>query len=115
MMLVADESVDFNIIKSLRQQGLDVFAIFEEQPSITDEEVLSIAVNSNALLITEDKDFGELVFRLKLPHCGVILLRLGTIPTAQKGELASRAILVHLTELTNAFSVFDGQMLRIRR
>jgi predicted nuclease of predicted toxin-antitoxin system len=115
MKIVADESVDFTIIKKLRLQGLEVLAIFEETPSITDEEVLSIAVDSNALLITEDKDFGELVFRLKLPHCGVILLRLGSMPTEQKGEIASRAILVHLAELTNAFSVFDGQILRIRR
>ncbi len=115
MKIVADESVDFTIIKNLRDQGLEVIAIFEERPSITDEEVLGIAVNLKALLITEDKDFGELVFRLKLPHCGIILLRLGSIPTEQKGELASRSILAHLAELTDAFSVFDGQMLRIRR
>ena len=79
-MLLADESVDFTIVERLRTQGMEVFAIVEQAPSIPDDEVLSIAFHLNAPLITEDKDFGELVFRLKLPHRGIILLRLGTVP-----------------------------------
>jgi predicted nuclease of predicted toxin-antitoxin system len=115
MMLVADESVDFTIVEQLRASGLEVYAIVEEIPSITDEEVLSIAVRMNAPLITEDKDFGELVFRLRLPHRGVILLRLGAMSSEQKGVVAAQVILKHLTELPNAFCVFDGFKLRIRR
>jgi predicted nuclease of predicted toxin-antitoxin system len=115
MKIVADACVDFSIVKTLRSLGLDVLSIIEESPSIPDEEVLNIAVSLNALLITEDKDFGELVFRLKLPHCGIILLRLNTVPSTKKGEVASSAILVHLAEFKDAFSVFDGQNLRIRR
>jgi len=65
--IVADESVDFRIVIQLRQIGLTVYAIVEQQPSIKDEEVLAIANENDALLITEDKDFGELVFRLQLP------------------------------------------------
>src|SRR3954447_4282791 len=74
--IVADESVDFRIVIALRAAGLIVYSIAEELPSITDISVLSIAVEKQALLITEDKDFGELVFRLKLPHCGVLLIRI---------------------------------------
>lgn len=66
--IVADESVDFRIVAELRKVGMEVFAICEEQPSIKDNEVLAIAVENDAVLITEDKDFGELVFRIKLPH-----------------------------------------------
>lgn len=115
MNIVADESVDFSIVQFLRAQGQTIYAIVEQEPSIADEDVLSIAVQQNALLITEDKDFGELVFRLRLPHRGIILLRLSGYTTAAKAELAGQAILVHLVELPNAFSVFDGQKLRIRR
>jgi predicted nuclease of predicted toxin-antitoxin system len=115
MKIVADASVDFLIVKTLRSLGLEVFSIIEECPSITDDEVLNIAVNLNAILITEDKDFGELVFRLKKPHCGIILLRLNSVPSIKKSELASSAILVHLAEFKDSFSVFDGQNLRIRR
>ncbi|MFZ4474466.1 MAG: DUF5615 family PIN-like protein [Saprospiraceae bacterium] len=113
-MLLADESVDFTIVERLRTQGMEVFAIVEQAPSIPDDEVLSIAFHLNAPLITEDKDFGELVFRLKLPHRGIILLRLGTVPKEKKGEIAAKIILEHLDELLDAFSVFDGKILRIR-
>lgn len=115
MRIVADESVDFMVVRSLREQEFVVYSIAEEQPAISDEEVLKIAVQQQAVLITEDKDFGELVFRLKLPHCGIILLRLGVMASQQKGQLAARAILIHLSELQHAFSVFDGHQLRIRR
>ncbi|MFN0036547.1 MAG: DUF5615 family PIN-like protein [Saprospiraceae bacterium] len=115
MNIVADESVDFTIVQFLREQGLRIYAIAEQEPSIADEDVLSIAVRQNALLITEDKDFGELVFRLKMPHRGITLLRLSGCLPEEKGELAGRAILVHLVELPNAFSVFDGRKIRIRK
>lgn len=115
MLLVADECVDFSIIECLRKHDIEVYAIVEQDPSIIDEDVLNIAVRMGAPLITEDKDFGELVFRLKLPHRGIILLRLGNVPSEKKGELAARIILKHLPELPNTFAVFDGFVLRIRR
>lgn len=74
--IVADESVDFRIVVQLREVGLTVYSIAEEQPSITDNSVLSIACDKQALLLTEDKDFGELVFRLQLPHHGILLIRI---------------------------------------
>lgn len=61
---LADESVDFRIIKSLRGK-YDVQAVIEIHAGITDEEVLQLANHMEALLLTEDKDFGELTFRLK--------------------------------------------------
>lgn len=77
---VADESVDLNLVKFLRNKGLVIFSIMEEVPSLNDKIVLELAVQKNAILITEDKDFGELVYKLKLPHKGLLLLRLENIP-----------------------------------
>jgi predicted nuclease of predicted toxin-antitoxin system len=68
MTIVADESVDFGIILLLRQKGITVLSIAEESFGIKDEEVLAIAVKNKCMLITEDKDFGELTYRLKLEH-----------------------------------------------
>ena len=115
MNLVADESVDFTIVVFLRAQGLSIYAIAEQEPSIADEDVLSTAVRQQAVLITEDKDFGELVFRLHLPHRGVILLRLSGFTPEDKGRLAGNAIMGHLTDLQDAFSVFNGKKIRIRK
>ncbi|WEK35114.1 MAG: DUF5615 family PIN-like protein [Candidatus Pseudobacter hemicellulosilyticus] len=64
MQFVADESVDAPIYKALRQDSHGVLAIAETTPGITDEQVLQIAYDNKAILITQDKDFGELVYRL---------------------------------------------------
>ena len=76
--------------------------------------LLNIAVRRNTPLITEDKDFGDLVFRLRLPHRSIILLRLGAMPSEMKGEGAAKMIGEHLAELSDAFCVFDGFTLRVR-
>ena len=110
--IVADESVDFRIIIELRKLGLDVYAIVEEQPSITDEQVLTIAINFDALLITEDKDFGELVFRLRLPHKGILLIRIEDEIT--KISKVAETIAKNYNELYGRFSVINEKKLRIK-
>jgi predicted nuclease of predicted toxin-antitoxin system len=108
----ADESVDFRIVTQLREIGLTVYAIAEQRPSIKDEEVLSIANENDALLITEDKDFGELVFRLQLPHQGILLVRIADVQA--KIESVVRTIAKYYPELLNKFSVINGNKLRIK-
>lgn len=66
MKFLADESVDFPIIKSLREIGFDVSYLTEMYPGVTDVEVIEIAGNQSRILITADKDFGTLIFRNKL-------------------------------------------------
>jgi predicted nuclease of predicted toxin-antitoxin system len=88
MNIVADESVDFSLVKSLRQAGYNVTAIIETTPGINDKQVLNIANNHNALLIAEDKDFGELTFRLRLNHCGILLIRLFDLPRNEKNRIS---------------------------
>jgi predicted nuclease of predicted toxin-antitoxin system len=74
--LVANEGVDRPVVERLRQDGHDVVYVAELSPSITDEEVLQQANARSAVLLTTDKDFGELVFRQDRVHSGVLLLRL---------------------------------------
>ena len=65
MKFLADESIDFPVIHLLRQHGFDVRSVSEEFPSKEDEFVLEAANMDDRVLITSDKDFGELVYRLK--------------------------------------------------
>ena len=113
-MAVADESVDFGIILLLRQKGITVFSISEESFGITDQEVLNIAVKKKCLLITEDKDFGELTYRLKLEHKGILLLRLSDIPRIERIELVAKIIEKYFSELYNNFSVIVKRGIRIK-
>jgi predicted nuclease of predicted toxin-antitoxin system len=73
-LIVADESIDFAVAVSLRDAGFTVYSILEEHPGWPDTDVLRFAFAQNAFLITEDKDFGELTFRLKKPNHGILLI-----------------------------------------
>ena len=115
MNLLADESVDRQIVERLRQDGYEVLYIAEIEPSIADETVFDRANEMSAVLITTDKDFGEIVFRdNRLSARGVILLRLSGISTEMKGEIVSRAFLSHEREFSNSFSVIEPGRIRIR-
>jgi len=87
--LFADESVDRPVVERLRQDSHDVVYVAELTPSITDDEVLRDANSRSAVLVTADKDFGELVFRQGAIHSGVVLLRLAGLANATKGEIVA--------------------------
>jgi predicted nuclease of predicted toxin-antitoxin system len=76
MKFVVDECTGPTVAKWLRQEGHDVVSIFDDARGSDDDYVLTFAFNDERVLITSDKDFGELIFREKRPHHGVILLRL---------------------------------------
>lgn len=115
MNLLADESVDRQIVERLRQDGHDVLYIAEVEPSISDDAVFDRANEKAALLVTGDKDFGELVFRNnRLISDGVILLRLAGLSAEKKSEIASDAIREHASELPQHFSVVAPGKIRIR-
>ena len=114
MDLVVDESVDALIIKGLRQNGIRVYSISEECSGISDTEVLNIAVANNCLLITEDKDFGELAFRLRFNHKGILLIRLTELKRNERIELTVDTLTKHRHLLYLKFSVLTQNGLRIK-
>ena len=114
MNLVADEDVDRQIVERLRQDGHEVVYVAELAPGIGDDEVLQRANDLNTPLLTTDKDFGELFFRLDRVAAGVVLVRLEGLLPATKATIVAQAIRDHETELLNAFSVITPGMIRIR-
>ena len=115
MNIVADESVDREIVEALRNGGHDVLYIAEILPSISDDEVLRQASTRGALLLTADKDFGELIFRQNRVHAGVLLLRLAGLPQLAKVETVIRILQEHQDKLPRAFSVASPGIIRIRQ
>ncbi len=65
LKILADEDIDFRLIKNLRTKGFEVMSVLKDYQGASDKEVLEIAKNREALLLTEDKDFGTWVFA----HC----------------------------------------------
>lgn len=115
MNLLADESVDQPIVDRLRRDGHDVDYVAELSPSISDDEVLQTANSKNSLLLTGDKDFGELVFRQGRVHDGVVLVRLLGLPSNLKADIVAETFRDRGAELSGAFTVISPGMVRIRR
>jgi predicted nuclease of predicted toxin-antitoxin system len=115
MKFLADESVDRQVVDRLRMDGHEVWNVSEMEPGIADDLVLSRANQEGTILVTADKDFGELVFRQKRVSMGVILTRLAGLSPDQKADLVSKAINQHMTELEKAFTVIVPGSIRIRR
>lgn len=115
MSFLADESVDWPIVERLRQEGYQVWYVAELGPGMTDEAVLKLANQETALLLTADKDFGEMVFRQRLHTHGVVLIRLAGLASSRKAEIVALAIKEHLTELERAFAVITPGLFRVRR
>lgn len=114
-VFLADENLDAIIIEAMRLARFEVHAIAEISPGAKDDEVLHLAVEHDALLVTEDKDFGELVYRIGRASSGVLLVRLAGMPLARKAALVVATLNHHAEDLHGAFSVLGRRSLRIRR
>ena len=75
MKFLADESCDFIVVSALRKSGYDVISICEMSPSMADEEVIQLASKEKRVLLTEDKDFGQIFYASLGSGYTVILIR----------------------------------------
>ncbi len=82
MRFLADETVPRSIVQWLRSEGRDVLSAAEAHVQTPDVDLLSEAETQSLVIITEHKDFGDLVFRDRLNSHGVILLRMGDFPVS---------------------------------
>jgi predicted nuclease of predicted toxin-antitoxin system len=113
--LLADEDVDRPVVLRLRQEGHSVLYVAESQASSSDEDVIRLAATSGAILLTADKDFGELVYRQHQVAHGVVLLRLAGLSARTKAHIAANAIAAHRHELPGNFTVVTPGTVRVRR
>lgn len=114
MKFLLDESADFPLALHLRAAGHDVTAVAHDYPNaLHDEEVLAIARQEQRILITNDHDFGELIFRRRLPHSGVILFRLGAEDMPTKVRWLTTVLNSHSQNLRD-FVVITDRGIRVR-
>ncbi len=112
--ILVDESVDYRIVKFLRKKEFHVISILEEYRSVSDKIVLDIARENDAILLTEDKDFGEWIFAYHEKGVGVILLRYK--PVALKPIIKSlfSVLQSYGDSLARKFTVITVKKIRIR-
>ena len=115
MIFVLDEDVSRHIARALRREGHHIVCVSELAPSISDEAVLDMANEKGALLVTADKDFGELIFRQGRAAVGVVLLRLARLSQPTRAAIVAAAVQEHGLQLKGAFTVVTPGLVRIRR
>ena len=113
MNFLADESCAGPVVRALREAAHDVVAIAEVARGATDEQVLERALNEKRVLITEDRDFGELVYARGRSSAGVILVRFDSRARQAKPATVVEAVAKLGPRLRNAFTVIEAGRVRI--
>jgi predicted nuclease of predicted toxin-antitoxin system len=111
---LVDECVDVELAALLRSSGHDVVYMSDVDPRATDTEVMGRAHRENRLLLTEDKDFGDLVYRQVRPVPGIVLLRIDSSGRLRKGPRLQGAIDRFGDTLFGRYTVIEDARFRSR-
>ena len=114
MKFLVDVGVGKKVEKWLLENGYDVKSVRDINPKAKDSEILNLAVLESRMVITMDKDFGELVYNSGKLHSGVLILRLEDANGDQKVETVKRILSEYKDKIKNKFCVFQGGRLRIK-
>jgi len=113
MRFIVDECTGPTVARWLREHEHDVYSIFEESRGLGDLLILEKAVTDNRILITNDKDFGEMIFRDGRTHGGVVLLRLEDERSANKVAVVEQLLAEYANQLVDHFIVASEKTVRI--
>lgn len=113
MHFLVDESCDSLVIDVLRSGGHDVLAVAAWNPGATDTEVIELALRDGRVLVTEDKDFGQLVYAAGHGHNGVVLLRYPFVARRHIATALSELAASRGAALSRAFAVIEPGRIRI--
>jgi predicted nuclease of predicted toxin-antitoxin system len=114
MQFVADENVSHRVVERLRADGHYVMLVAEMRSGMSDTDVLKLAETENCILVTEDRDFGELIFRQQLSVQGVVLLELDRLSTEADADHVAQAVKAHSHKLLNNLCVIEPTRFRVR-
>lgn len=116
MRFLANENFPMPSVRTLRETGIEVISITENTPGISDVEVIEIAQKEKLIILTFDKDYGELIFRhsIRNPPAVVFFRFKGTVPNFA-GDLLKAIIRENKIKLDNTFTVIEENNIRQRQ
>jgi predicted nuclease of predicted toxin-antitoxin system len=112
MRFLVDECTGPDVAQWLRTQSHAVFSVYDEARGLDDDHIIQKAFTEDWILITNDKDFGEKVYRDRRRHKGVVLLRLADERAASKIQVLSRLLLTYPDQLAGQFVVVTEKRVR---
>jgi len=114
VQFLANENFSLDVVEALRNEGHDVAWIRTDAPGSKDADILHRAVTENRVLLTFDKDFGDLAFQFGLPAtCGIVLFRVQATSSAALATVVVAAIRSR-SDWAGNFSVVDPSRIRVR-
>lgn len=115
LKFLVDVGVGKMIEEWLKDNGYDVKNIREINPRMEDRDILKMAVNEGRMVITMDKDFGELIYKSGLLHSGILLLRMEDARADEKVSIVKEILEKYDEKMQNKFCVFQNGKIRIRK
>ena len=113
MRFLVDECTEPAVAKWLQSSHHNVYSVYDEIWGLDDESIIEKANRENYILVTNDKDFYELVFRMRKTHKGVILFRLEDERAENKIAVLQRVIESYSDKLANNFIIVTEKTIRI--
>ncbi|KJU81435.1 hypothetical protein MBAV_006376 [Candidatus Magnetobacterium bavaricum] len=114
LRFIVDVGVGKKVEEYLQRVGFYVKSVRDMNPRLRDIEILKIVESEGLMLITMDKDFGELVYNTGKAHGGVLILRLDGANGAEKVEALKKVLSGYADRIKGKFCVFQGGRLRLR-
>lgn len=113
LKFIVDECVGSLVAKWLIENGYDAISVIAEMKGSKDITILNRAVAENRIIITSDKDFGDIVFHKKAQHTGIVLIRLKNGSPAHKIKALENLFNNYGDQLTDNFIVISDANIRV--
>ena len=113
MRFLVDECTGTSVANWLKSQNHEIFSVFDQWRGVTDDAILEKCYKENYILITSDKDFGEMVFRNQKVHNGIILIRCNPNNYLKRIEVLSKLLKNYSDKISNNFIVISNDFVRI--
>ena len=114
MQFLVDECTGPRVAAWLREKGHNVFSVYEQARGLSDEEIIAKAFKENYILLTNDKDFGELVIRQQKQHKGVVILRLKDERSNNKIKVIDKLLEKYGEKIPNKLVIVTEKVVRIK-
>ena len=115
LRFIVDECTGPAVSEWLRSLNHDVYSVFDRSSGISDDEVLAIANREERIVVTNDKDFGEKIYRDRKGHKGIIFLRLADERSQNKIQVLRNLLDGYSEQLPDQFVVVTEKQIRFAK
>ena len=115
LKFLVDVGVGKKVEEYLLEKRYDTKAVRLLDPRMPDQEIIRLAALEKRIVITMDKDFGELVYHSRMDHCGILLLRLEDATGSEKLQVIAKILAKYADNIKNNFCVYQNRKFRFRK